>query len=131
MTTTGSRNVGASRRAPGPSLAGRDPEPKSLSRRSRNEYFIRAHIYALPRILTHDSLDLINDRRPAFSTVLVGNQIADSVLVEDLLPVGRKALISSNSARQPAQLVGSYSEAKLLRDIDILLFGQREFAWVS
>ena len=56
---------------------------------------------------------------------------ADSVLVEDLLPVGRKALISSNSARQPAQLVGSYSEAKLLRDIDILLFGQREFAWVS
>jgi hypothetical protein len=33
MTTTGSRNVGASRRAPGPSLAGRDPEPKSLSSR--------------------------------------------------------------------------------------------------
>jgi hypothetical protein len=33
MTTAGSRNVGASRRAPGPSLAGPDPGPKSLSSR--------------------------------------------------------------------------------------------------
>jgi hypothetical protein len=48
MTTTGSRNVGASRRAPGPSLAGRDPEPKSLS--SRNEGApISADSGALPR----------------------------------------------------------------------------------
>ncbi len=33
MTTAGSRIVRASRRAPGPSLAGRDPAPKSLSSR--------------------------------------------------------------------------------------------------
>lgn len=37
MTTAGSRNVGASRRAPGPSLAGPDPAPKSLSSRWEHE----------------------------------------------------------------------------------------------
>src|SRR5256886_458957 len=35
-TTAGSRNAGASRQAPGPSLAGPDPAPKSLSSRDES-----------------------------------------------------------------------------------------------
>ena len=66
----------------GPTYLARDTNVRIC----RNEYFIRAHIYALPRILTHDSLDLINDRRAAFSTVLVRNQIAESALMADQLP---------------------------------------------
>jgi hypothetical protein len=41
MTTAGSRNVGASRRTPGPSLAGPDPAPKSLSSRDDALHVIR------------------------------------------------------------------------------------------
>ena len=43
----------------------------------RNEYFIRAHIYAQTGILNHVPLTLPDDCRAAFSIVLVGNQIAD------------------------------------------------------
>jgi hypothetical protein len=43
-------------------------------------YPARAHIYALTGIFTHE-LDLADDRRAAFSIVLVGKQIADSARV--------------------------------------------------
>jgi hypothetical protein len=44
----------------------------------RNERVVRSHIYEPISILTHGSLDLIDDRRTAFSAALVGNQIAES-----------------------------------------------------
>jgi hypothetical protein len=42
-------------------------------------------------------LEAVGGYRAAFSIILVGNQIADSVSVDDLRSVGKKALISSGS----------------------------------
>jgi hypothetical protein len=53
------------------------------TRSCRNERVVRSHKYEPISILTHGSLDLIDDRRTAFSVVLVGNQI-------DYLPAGSR-----------------------------------------
>jgi hypothetical protein len=44
------------------------------ARSRRNEYSIRAHIYAPTGILTHGSFDLMGDYRSAVPGILVGNQ---------------------------------------------------------
>jgi len=45
-----------------------------------NEGVTCTYIYTLTGILTHGSIDLVRDHQPSFSTILAGNQIADSVL---------------------------------------------------
>lgn len=47
----------------------------------RDEYFICAHIYARAGILTHVLSIRADDRRAAFSIVLVGNQIDSGRLI--------------------------------------------------
>jgi hypothetical protein len=47
----------------------------------RNEGVTCTYIYTPTGILNHGLFDLVRDHQPSFSTILAGNQIAESVLL--------------------------------------------------
>ena len=58
-----------------PCASRHSPTYRLVYRTCRDERVVRSHIYEPISILTHGSLDLIDDRRTAFSAALVGNQL--------------------------------------------------------